>query len=134
MDLASRPIAVVAALFLICIPIIYTITASFQPIILLIFLPSLFVLYRVWMRDNVARWFASFLVALVICGVVYSTWKTEMWRRNGVDATTKTVTSPEARDIRPYQYAMLACYAVGLVLLNVPSSHRWFTENDSADA
>ncbi len=128
MELFSRPVPVVVALLLICIPVVQALATSyFQPVLVLIFLPSLFVLYRVWMRDNVARWFASFLVALILAVGVYGIWQKEIYLQNKIEHTTNTVARIEQRSMRPHQYAFLGCYLFGLVLLNVPSSHRWFT-------
>ncbi len=128
MELFSRPIAIVAALLLICIPVVQALATSyFQPVVVLIFLPSLFVLYRVWMRDNVARWFASLLILLVISIWAYGIWQTEMYLQNEVEHATNTANSIQVQRTQPYQLALLGCYVLGLVLLNIPSSHRWFT-------
>ena len=70
----SRPWTVILAVCCSLSPILIILFSLRLIPVFLIFLPTLFVVYRLWMGDNIARWFASCLLLIVVATGIYSLW------------------------------------------------------------
>ena len=132
MDL-PRPWTIYLAALAMSIPILVRIALSPQIGTLLIFLPALYVVYGVWRGDNIARWFATCLLLILIGSNVYSFWimaNYEPPEESIISGTTNTAAIiKQAMTPKWHHYAALAAFLVSLVCLHVPASKNYFTRD-----
>ena len=138
---SDRPYPVVFAIVLIALPVLYDVLNGFRAIIpiVVLFLPCIFILIRVWTGDNLARWFASILLILVTLTGIYG-YLNYQFAQYDASLSSATIDSlpndgiaiagaikAQQEMFQWHHFVLFACYPVALVLLHLPQSRSWFT-------
>jgi hypothetical protein len=133
---SDRPPLVLIAIVLASAPLVLLLVRSPSFPLAVVLVPSLFLIFRVYTRDNVARWVASSLL-LVLVGVnIQALWVEASAAYaataiSSVDGTSVMERTGNRTDWR--SYASFVCFAGALMLLHLPTVRRWFIE-DQRDA
>ena len=129
---SPRPIAVTVATILFATGLIggmlaaYALSDAFTvqnvSINFFITLPLLFIIYRVSSRDNVARWLMTFISGVMLTFMISDSFTSARM--------TPQTRAPYERPADKYIALPVGCmYFVGVVLLYIPRSNKWFRTN-----
>lgn len=134
---SDRPPLVLIAIILASAPLVILLVGSPSLPLAFVLVPSLFLIFRVYTRDNVARWVASSLLLVLVGASIQALWV----EASAGDAAT-SISSVDGRSVMERtgnrtdwrSYASFVCFAGTLTLLHLPTVRRWFIEDHRDDA
>ena len=123
---SEKPPGVLLATALMSTPIILAVVVQHSIPVIIGLIPSMFVIWRVYSRDNVARWVASLLLVMVIGTGIQGVVSTQSMHDTNTVSVIDGIEPVPDRGFGWMFYLSLGCFAGGLVLLHLPPARRWF--------
>ncbi len=122
-----RPLTTTIGAILLAIPVLSVPLTNPVPFLWFVSVSMLFMLYRVYTRDKVARFISAALSISLVAFGVYVLFGLPIEQRAGVAISSlppSTISEMNSSSLR--QGLFLLCFGIPVILLYLPRSNRWF--------